>query len=281
MASALLTGDGNWNTAGNWDPTSAIPGDGDTASIPKTQENDIIGPTGANRDYDLAVVHTHPGYQGSFGNSGSPVRIAAGLVLLQGAGPAFFESNQDEGESFITDEVRVEAASPTTRVEIGSNPDDADSEIARVNILRGDVTLTGNIKFVTAGVVTVGQLSGLEDATVKIVNTAELLADFIQTAGMSFVDNVVTRLGIAGGTCTKAVNKAIIIDVFAGGTLIYNHAASSGEVLVCRVHSGGVLDLTQNGLLKEFDLTIRWRGATIRSNTALHTLNLVDMDREG
>lgn len=281
MASALLTGDGNWNTAGNWDPTAALPGDGDVASVPKTQSNDIIGPTGANQDFDLLTVHTHPGYMGSFGSSGSPVTIAAGLVLLQGAGPAYFASNRNAGAALLTDEVRVEAAAPTTKVEIGSNPLDTDSEIVRVNIFRGDVTLTGNIKFVAAGVVVVGQLTGSGDVTARIVSAADTLAEFIQTAGMSFVDNIVTRLTIGGGTCIKAVNKAVTIDVFAGGTLIYNHGASAGDVTVCRVHSGAVLDLTQNGLLKEFDLTIRYRGATIRSNTALHTLNLVDMDREG
>lgn len=281
MAGGLLEGDGNWNTAGNWSDGAALPGNGDLASIPANQTNDIIGPTGVNQDFDLATVHTHPGYLGSFGASGSPVIIAAGLVLLQGAGPAFFESNRDAASANITDEVRVEAAMPTTKVEIGSNPADTDSDIARVSILRGDVTLTGNIKFPAAGEVAVGMLTGNEDATVRIVNTAETLADFIQTAGRSFVDNVVTRMTLTGGTCIKAVNKVTTIDVFAGGTLIYNHEATAGDVVVCRVHSGGVLDLNQNGLIKEFDLTIRWRGATIRSNTALHTLNLVDMDREG
>lgn len=281
MAGGLLEGNGNWNTAGNWSDGAALPGDGDLASIPETQTNDIIGPTGANQDFDLATVHTHPGYLGSFGSSGSPVIIAAGLVLLQGAGPAFFESNLAGGSAFITDEVRVEAAFPTTRVEIGSNPADSPSTIARVNAFRGDVTLTGNIKFEADSVVVVGQMTGSEDARVKIVSTAATLADFIQTSGHSLVDNIVTRLTINTGTCVKDVSKAIIIDVYAGGILVYNHEASAGDVLKCRVHSGGVLDLTQNGHLKEFDETIRYRGATILSNTALHTLNLVDMDREG
>lgn len=279
MSGGLLTGDGVWGTPGNWS-SAAIPVTNDTASIPKSMGNNITDAGGDAKAIDLDALHTHPGFVGKFGDTSVPIQTAADLVHAMGPGGFYFECHKS-GSNFVTDEVRIECALASSIVQIGSDVASA-GDITRIHALRGNVTLTGNIMFTdSGGIVVVGSIRGPDDVSLKIVAAADTLPDFIQTSGKTFVDNVVTRMLIAGGVCVKDVNKAVTIDVFAGGTLIYNHDAVGGEVVLCRVHSGGTLDLNQNGVLKVFDATIRFRGGVIHKNDVLHTINLVDLEEEG
>ncbi len=280
MPGGLLQKTGTWDTAADWS-TAGVPIDNSTASIPKSQQNNIVGPTGANQNVDLDYLHSHPDYNGDVGSSGSPIICAADLVHIQGGGAFYFQTKKNGGSAFVTDEVRIEAANSAARIEIGSDPTDSDSNIEIINIIRGDVTLTGTIRFSATSFVIMDPTSGTEEAKCKIVSTADVLPDYIQNSGRGEIENEVTRLVANGGQCIKAVKKAVYIDVLAGGQLVYNHPASAGDVLICRVHSGGILDLNQTEDFKEFDKTILYHGGVIHSTKTLHTLNLLDLSREG
>jgi len=278
MAGGLFDGPtGVWDTVLNW--TTGVPVTGDLASVPASQVNDVIGPTGANQNVDLDIFETHPEYRGDVGSSGSPIILASSLVHAKGSGSFFFKTSKNGGSNFVTDEVRIETSSPSTRVEIGSDAGDVNSNIERVNIHRGHGILVGDIRFSATSVVVLSSLVG-DEATCKIVQSADTLPDYKQIRGRGEIDNLVTRLAILGGTCIKDVNAANIIDVYPGGNLVYNHAAIATDVTVCRVHTGATLDLNQNGRIKVFDLTYRYRGATIHYTPAIHTLNIIDLDRE-
>ena len=283
MSGGVLEGtDGKWDTAGNWS-SGSLPVTGDLGAIPNTLNNNVTDATGAAKTIDLAALVTHPGYIKSFGVSGTPILTAGDLIHVLGSGPFFFESHKNGGSSFITDEVRIEASTPNAKIEIGSDSADSPSNITRVNLFRGDVTLTGTIMFTdSGGIVVVDKIDGENDVTLTIVSTADILPDLIQRAGHSFVDNVLTRLTVSGGECVKDVNKATEIDVLQSGVLVYQHDAIAGEVLTCRVHTGGVLDLTQNSRLKVFDRVIRYRGGIIRRIKGLHTFTAFDdIEEEG
>ena len=279
MSGGMLVNGPAWGTAGNWS-SGAIPVTNDLAGIPHTLNFNVTDASGDAKGVDLNMLVTHPGYAKSFGVSGTPIKTAADLVHVKGSGPFYFESHKDGASAFVTDEVRIEAATPNAIVEIGSDASDADSNIDIVNIIRGTVTLTGTIKFTTTGQV-IFTPSSMGDATLTIVNSADTLPLLLQLNGRSQVDNIVTRLDLKGGECIKDTNKATEIDVF-GGTLVYNHQASASDVTICRVHTGGVLDLTQNSLLKTFDHVIRYRGGVVKRILEMHTFTKYDeLDEEG
>lgn len=279
MSGGLLTGTGAWGVDGNWSSLFK-PVTDDKAIVPASMGNNITDAGGDAKAIDLDVLLTHAGYSAAFGASGAPIQTAADLVHVMGSGPFYFEAHKS-GSNFITDEVRIECALASALVEIGS---DAASlgDITRVHANRGNVTIKGGTQFSAAGLVVVSKIDGEGDVSLKLVSTADTLADFIQTAGKSFIDNIVTRMLIGGGECVKDVNKAVTIDVLPGGRLIYQHGASGGDVIMCRVHTDSVLDLTQNGLLKTLDTVIRYRGGKVEKNDSLHTITtFIDMDEEG
>lgn len=280
MSGGMLVNGGAWGTAGNWS-SAAIPVTDDLAGIPHTLNYNVTDASGDAKGIDLDALITHPGYVKSFGVSGTPIKSAADLVHVKGAGPFYFESHKDGASAFVTDEVRIEAATPNAISEIGSDASDADSNITMVNVIRGNCTLTGTIKFSSDGQVILTP-AAKGDATLTIVNSADTLPLLLQLNGTSFIDNIVTRLDIKGGECTKDTNKAVEIDVYSGGVLIYNHGASGGDVTICRVHTGGVIDLTRNSLIKTFDHVVRYRGGVVKRFPSMHTFTKYDeLDEEG
>lgn len=279
MSDQLLTGaDGKWDVAANWAPAGTLPVTDELAGIPDTQQSNITDVTGAAKTAKLADLITHPGYEKSFGVSGSPIQGSAKLVHVMGSGDFFFETHKNGGSNFVTDEARIEAANANAHVEIGSDGTDL---IALITALRGDIVIPGGTTFVAdTGLVTVDEVEGKDDVSIKIVSTVGSLSEFTQRSGKSFVDNVVTRVAIHGGECVKDVNKITTIDIFEGGILVYQHGASAGDVVICRVHSGGVLDLTQNSLIKVFDYVIRYRGGVIHKLKGLHAFTKYDQIEE-
>lgn len=273
----LLTGQARWGVPGDWSE-GAIPIANSKAIMPASLGNDVTDAGADAEGIDLDLLLTHAGFVKSFGASGSPIRTAADFVHVMGAGPFFFEA---DGAALTTDEIRIEAANAGTPVEIGSNAADKGS-ILQVHISRGSVQISGSAKFSGTAQVVLSSMGGAADASLRISHGADTtLAEFIQTAGKSFIDNIVTRLTVANGTCTKAQQKAGIIDVYRGGVLIYDHAAVAAEVTMCRVHTGGMLDLNRNSLLKVLDLVIVFRGGKLRKNDGLHTitdLRLLDVE---
>ena len=280
MSGGLLTGTGAWGTAGNWS-SAAIPVTDDKAIIPASMGNNITDAGGDAKAIDLDAFLTHAGFVAAVGASGAPIQTAADLVHIMGSGPFYFEAHKS-GSNFVTDEIRIECALASALVEIGSDAASA-GDVTRIHANRGNVTLKGGLQFSdSGGLVVVSKIDGEGDVSLKLVSSADTLPDFIQTAGKSFIDNIVTRMLIGGGECVKDVNKAVTIDVLPGGRLIYQHGASGGDVIMCRVHTDAVLDLTQNGLLKTLDTVIRYRGGIVEKTDSIHTItNYVNMDEEG
>lgn len=280
MSGGLITGTGAWGVDGNWS-SLAKPVTNDKAIVPASMGNNITDAGGDAKAIDLDVLLTHAGFIAAFGASGAPVQSAADLVHIMGSGPFYFEAHAS-GSAFVTDEIRIECALASALVEIGS---DAASlgDITRVHANRGNVTIKGGTQFSSSGgLVVVSKIDGEADVSLKLVSSAGTLPDFIQTAGKSFVDNIVTRMLIGGGECVKDVGKGVTIDVLPGGRLIYQHGASGGDVIMCRVHTDGVLDLTQNSVFKTLDTVIRYRGGKVEKNDSLHTITtFIDMDEEG
>lgn len=264
----LLTGTGDWQLDANWSFLTK-PIVNEEAAVPASMGNDITDPAGAAIGIDLNRLSTHPGFTEKFGADGASIQTIADLVHFMSAGPVYFEADD---VTLTCDELRIEMANAGVPVFIGSNPVDKGAFL-HSHISRGDVSMQGTIKFAAAAHVMLGSMENQSDAKLRIAHgTDATLADFIQSAGESFIDNIVTRLSIANSICTKGQQKAGIIDVFEGGRLIYNHAAVAADVTMARVHTGGILDLTQNGFLKVLDLVIVARGGELKKINALHTI---------
>lgn len=275
----VLQGQARWGTAGDWN-SGNIPIVNSPAIIPAGLGNHVTDAGDAAAGIDLDSLITHAGFVKDFGTSGTPINCIGDLIHVMGAGNFFMQANN---ASLILDELRIEPRNPAATVQIGSTPA-AQGKILLSHIGSGNVEFMGNAEFSATAHMVLSSVPWAQDTKLKVNSgTDTLLADFIQTAGTSRLHNVITRMAVGNGTCWKEDGKAVTIDVNAGGVLNYNHAAVAGEVLMVRVHTGGLLDLMQNGLQKVMDKVIVFRGGKIKKSDSIHdfTNPIVYLDTEG
>jgi hypothetical protein len=275
----VIQGQARWGVPGDWS-SGNIPIANSDAIVPGTLGNSVTDAGGDAEGIDLDVLITHSGFKRGFGTSGTPINCIADLIHVMGAGGFYMQAN---GAALILDELRIEPSNPAAIVQIGSTPA-AQGKILRSHIGSGNVEFMGNAEYSATAHMVLGTVPWAQNTKLKVNNGDDtLLADFIQTAGESWLHNVVTRMAVANGTCWKEDNKAVTIDVYAGGVVNYNHQAVAGEVLMVRIHTGGMFDLTQSGFQKVIDTIIVLRGGTLKKNDSMHTFTnpVIYLDTEG
>lgn len=263
-------GDGNWDTVANWGGTKPV--DGDTAIFP---EGVSIG-VNAGLDQggvDLALMYIHPRFTGSIGSSGSPLFIAGNLILHEGPGALYIESDAG-GVTDKIDELRINCTNASTIVEIGSNAADA-GDVVKIVVDRGNVTIKTNISLDAAARIECGHKGNVDgDVALAIAAGAGTLATLVQRGGHIMSDDIITALYKSAGMLIQDTAKITTGDIF-GGVLEYNHRVVGGDAIALRMH-GGTLDLTQTADEKTISTLETHDGSTLIYNNNLHTFTSWD-----
>ena len=245
MADILFQG-ADWLAASM--SSGSLPASNDSIFVPQgITHNKTDTGDNANPDLDFDLFKTHRLFLGAIGASGAPLMFAADLIIHEGGGPFYFRCTADGTPNLTTDEVRIRATNSGVIVVLGSDPGAGGvADFKKILVSRGNCTIESNIVFASSPKVVVGSMGNvLGDATLTIAAGAPTLATLVQTGGLSTLHNVVTNLRITNGTCFKETAAATNVELL-GGTLVYNHKASSGDVVSIEVHAGATLDLMQS-----------------------------------
>lgn len=250
MALKLLQGT-NWSTSGDWSP-SGLPTGTDDVRVADTPRDIITGDQGT---VDIPSILVPNRYVGSFGTSGAPLKIASSKVIYRGRGGFFYESDKNGGSNYKTDEIQIDAADPSVRVEIGSNAADA-GYVDRMTLMRGNVLLKSNILLESASLVDV-----MREASLTIASGVTVALPLLYNqGGIVKASSVITNMRMTAGEHTQDTAKITQADVF-GGTLIYNHSAVGGDGTIITVWDGGTLVLDADSNAKTISTVILYPGS--------------------
>lgn len=263
--------DGDWDNVANWGGTKPV--SNDVAIFPEAQSGSVT--TGLDQGtVDLDLLYIHPGYTGSIGLTGSPLHISADLVIHEGPGPLFIESDANAVANKI-DELRINCANPATIVEIGSNPADA-GDVVKIIANRGNVTVKANISLDAAARIECGHMGNVDsDLNLSIIAGAGTLATMLQSGGRVTSDDIITLLHKSAGMLIQDT-AAIITAEHYGGSTWYNDRAVGGDGITYRLR-GGTLDLMRTGDEKTLSTLETHHGSTLIYNNKLHTFTTWDI----
>ena len=216
---------------------------------------------------DLDALYTHRRFINDLGASGAPLKIAADLVVVKGAGGFYYECSLDAGSALKTDAVRIACAQADADVQLGSETGDA-GDFDDIIILRGHVVLTANIKFGASCELQVGHIEDrASDVHLTITEGADTLPILTVRGGVILSNGAVTLAHLHGGIVTQDKAAMAAGHVYAGGRLIYNH--TSGEITVW---PGGVLDISQTSVQKTLTIN-RYEGSiVVPYDDSVHTI---------
>lgn len=259
MAYRLFQG-ADWIAAG-FNPAS-LPVANDEVVVPEGITHNKTDLSANFSGIDLNLLKTHRDFSGDFGASGAPLEGAADLIVHEGGGGFYFVCST----ALTTDEVRIQARNNGVVAELDST---GTGDYTKIIVNRGIVTLPTSIIFAGSPKVVVGSVDNiLEDARLIVAAGAPTLAELLQMGGRTTLHNVVTDLRISAGTCVKESAAATNVDLL-GGTLVYNHAAASGDVALIEVHAGATLDFMRSvvttgaGVRRTIDKVIAYPGANV------------------
>lgn len=258
-------------TTNDWDAGS--PATNDKVIVPESLNVDIdTNLDNGGDDYDL--IYVHKGYTKNLGSTGTPLKAAADLVVFKGSGKFYFASDKNSGSGLKTDEIRIEAEEADSVIELDSNAADA-GDIIDFIILRGTVTMKGNIVYDAASLLKVGFIANRASDVDLTIENGNTLAVAEQWGGLVKCNTIVTAYRLAGGTLVQDQTKLTALDIF-GGVCRYNYRQTSSDATVIRVHGGGVLDLMATGDEKLFTNAAAqiwlYPGSEIRKDDNLHTI---------
>jgi hypothetical protein len=264
MANKLLNGT-NWDTSGDWSPATE-PVTADDVRVADAPRDIITGDQGT---IDLNSLLVPNRYVGAFGTTGAPLKIACTKVVYKGRGGFYYESDANGGSAFRTDEILIDAADPAVKVEIGSNGADP-GKVDRVTLMRGNVLLKGNIVFDAS----LSLVDLMREATLTIAAGASVALPLLHNqGGISKSSSGITTLRQTGGEHTQDTVKITRADVFSG-TLIYSHAAISGDATLITVWDGATLVLDADSFAKTITTIYLYPGARM-SPSKLDGINLI------
>lgn len=269
MASKLLTGDGNWNTAGNWAPTPA-PVDGDGAFVSAMLGANVIMPT-SQKAIDLAVLEVVKGYQHSVGSSGAPIEITGALVKVFGGTGFFFKCIDDGATAGDVDRMEIQMPSPSAIVELDGDAASLNGEYKHIVGLRGNILIKSAAIFTAStGVIEVGYTDNRQsDVNMKIesVNTLPLL-DI--NAGRVDCRSTVTGVRVANANYKQNDRAAANVFVFDGAVCEYLWSAGGA----IKVFGGAKLDMSKNTRLTTIDSVTAYPDSEIIRDESIHQFTI-------
>lgn len=244
---------GAWNNPANWD-TGAVPGNGDTAIIPRTASGDIVSGLSQSA-VTLAMLHIAESCASQVGAIGNPLHIGATVVQHRGDRPLWLKkANASSGT-----ELYLAAGRSDVRMEHSG------AAFSRVYVLRG--TYMAAALSSTTGRLFVCSLASNNDA--YVVLDASAVTQVLQNSGyietnanaVSLRSQTYGRLKLnAGSSVTELrINEGGVVDSLQDGTIAN---------VVC---SGGVLDLTGNRRQRTIFLSRVLPGAKLTYDPAVTT----------
>ena len=246
MATAYSTwsdgvGDGSWGDNGNWD--GLVPVSTDDVVCNHSQTSSII--TGLDNDaVDLNSLHTTPQYSGDIGISGTPLKIAAGLVWHEGTGTLRYETDTGTTDDFIVDSANIEDAAYV------------DGDIERLTIMGGHVeALTGYGMAAVASSVFLGVQShgrglgaGRNIPSLTMTSPA-ILKDVSVVRGVLRAETLLAALVIVrGGRVTLTGSASLTTMIVYDGHVDLQGDSTIGTMF----HLGGTVDCSKDLELKTF-----------------------------
>lgn len=274
MAGGLLEGNGAWGTAGNWSDGAAIPIANSDAIMGSTLNSDATDAVGDANDIDLDLLVTEPAFARLLGTQAAPIQTAADLVQVQGSGGFYFECDSGTAAAKKTDRIDIMAATANTPVEIGSASTVAGArgDIDGITILRGMVTLKGNIMFGSSAVVAVRQISAPGDSRVVIASGADTLPTLQVFMGLVEADSVITKLEVSMGA-KHIQDTAAITTGDIGGILELDYGTGAPGTVVAttiNVLPGGFLNLMKKSGYKTITTVNLYPGGRIQRHKPMH-----------
>ena len=262
MTQRYATGD-DWGTAGDWNP-AAVPITDDEAFF--GEDSPAMTGTMDQGGVDLDLLYLHRLFRYNLGASGAPLKIAADLLVMKGAGALYYECSAG-GAGLKTDLARIACENKDTVVQLGSETGDA-GDFDNIEILRGNVLCAANIAFGASCELQTGHMGNVVgDVALTIAEDADTLPVLTVRGGTVVSNGPVTLAKLYAGITTQDKAAMTAAHVYNGATLIYNHTAGT-----ITVWPGGVLDISQTAEQKT--LTIyRYEGSIVRPyDASLHTI---------
>lgn len=256
----------DFGAAGDWSP-NGNPADNDECFY--GEDSPSMTGTMDQGGIDLDVLYTHRLMINDVGASGSPLTMAADLLVIKGAGGFYYECSLDAGSAQITDLVRIACAQADAIVELGSETGDAGT-YDKIEALRGNITLKANIEFGASCELEVDHIDNRAgDVHLTIVEGADTLPVLTVRGGTVICNGPVTLAHIHDGVVTQDKAEMDVVHVFAGGKLIYNHASAGTAITV---YPGGWLDINQTAEQKTLTINRYERSIVIPYDDSIHTI---------
>lgn len=275
MPDKLLTGDGNWNTGGNWAP-SGVPASADGAFVSAALGGDVTMPT-SQKAIDLAVLEIVKGYRHSVGSSGAPIEICAALIKVFGGVGFYLKCIDDGGTPADVNRIDIEMLNASLRAELDGDASSANGEYKHINLLRGNVLIKSAAIFTAnTGVVEVGYVANQRnDVNLKIesVNTLPLLD---LNGGKVDCRSTVTDVRISNAHYKQDDRVASNVYINSGGVCEY--LWSAGDVI--KVFGGGKLDMSKNTRLTTIGAVWAYPGSKIIRDKNIHDFTVFNDMRE-
>ncbi len=265
MAKKLLTGDGNWATAGNWAPTG-VPADADEAYVSAALGANVTM-TSTQKAIDLAILEVVKGYKHSVGSAGAPIEITAALIKVFGSVGFYFKCLDDGATPGDVDRIDIEMLNASMRAELDGDAASSNGEYKHINLLRGNVLVKAAAIFTAStGLVEVGYVDNqLNDVNLKIesVNTLPILD---LNGGRTDCRATVTDVRLSNAEYIQDDRAATNVYIKSGGRCEYLWSAGT----LIKVFAGGVLDMSKNTRLTTLGTVWAYPGSTIIRDESLH-----------
>ncbi len=267
MADKTITGD-DWSVAGDWSPSRPV--DGDTAIVPRTNDNNIVMGAGDDGGVDLGAFDIHHLFKHRVGSSPTPIAVGgAGLITVYGSTGFYFEADHDDVANKTIDQCVIQMPTNTTPVELGSRASvgGVDALWAELMLNRGFVTLKSNMLFAAGAIVRVNSFSR-PDSDVKLViaSGGPTLPNLRINGGRVENNSVATDTELSGGVLVQDLAAAANLYI-QGGWCDYNHTSAT----LIEVMAGGTLDLLKNAKIKTITTLWTHPGSTLIYDPRLHT----------
>jgi hypothetical protein len=232
--------DGDYSDANNWSPAGGPPGTGDSAIVDDASTQDMDSGF-AQAAQLLDLLWLLPGSTISIGSSGNELNIGASRVLHQGSGSLWFTSANTGTD---TDLIIIDSSNTSNAATIDAA---ASSGVTEVQVVSGNVTLTGSVLALTTLAIGESGTNG-NNAVVTLSASAGTTTTVVMSAGFLTASSTITT-GIMAGRARWTQSAAAITnlrqeggrcaDILAG---IYDASQDHRAITITtlRVHPGAV-----------------------------------------
>lgn len=257
MAVTRYTGgdaDGDYGADGNWNNDSpantGTHADGTADAVIAGNATVDITVDLIQSDIDHATIMIEPTVAGvaagdpgvDVGTSGTSLQTTAGLVQHFGNGTLFYSST-DALTTTETDRMVIDSPNMAAAAKLSG----ADWTNARIEILRGHVTLQSSLSAMTSALLAIGHKTSPSSDAIVVAESGMATIPTVTMAGGRFTSSaVITTLYLDRGFMTQQGSALITTAIIGhGATMVWDTTGTGGTI-----HVFGVLDLLRTKLAK-------------------------------